>query len=54
MEQELKREWIDCPQAQAAGDETGKEQELSFRVMQWNTLADGMVYISAAVRRKLV
>ena len=42
MERDLNREWIDCPQAQAAGDETEKEKGLSFRVMQWNTLADGI------------
>ena len=39
----VKREWVDCgeqQQQQEEGDEEEKE-ERSFRVIQWNTLADG-------------
>ena len=43
----MKREWIDCPQAGAAENETSKERGCSFRVMQWNTLADGMIIFRA-------
>lgn len=38
----VKREWVDCGelQQQEEGDE-GEKEERSFRVIQWNTLADG-------------
>ena len=37
----VKREWVDCgEQQQQEGDEEEKEERI-FRVIQWNTLADG-------------
>ena len=38
----VKREWVDCGelQQQEEGDE-GEKEERTFRVVQWNTLADG-------------
>ena len=35
----VKREWVDCGELQQQDE--GDEGERSFRVVQWNTLADG-------------
>ena len=38
----VKREWVDCgeQQQQQEGNKEEKEERI-FRVIQWNTLADG-------------
>ena len=42
----VKREWVDCgEQQQQEGDEEEKEERI-FRVIQWNTLADGESWLS--------
>ena len=35
----VKREWVDCGELQQQDE--GEKEERSFRVVQWNTLADG-------------